>query len=91
MHKFFEQIPEAIYFFTDEKLCPFLLGVRNMLNSIKVSENTGNYETENKHYFLTLLLTDLVILLLLFQVFSSSLIKFSDKDTHKIRSITCSS
>lgn len=62
-----------------------------MLNSIKVSESTGNYEAENKHYFSTLLLTDLVILLLLFQVFSSSLIKFSDKDTHKITSITCSS
>lgn len=25
MHKFFEQIPEAIYFFTDEKLCPFFV------------------------------------------------------------------
>lgn len=66
MHKFFEQIPEAIYFFTDEKLCPFLLGGKYVLNSIKVSESSGNYEGENKHCFLRLLLTDLVILLLLF-------------------------
>lgn len=26
MHKFFERIPEAIYFFIDEKFCSFLLG-----------------------------------------------------------------
>lgn len=65
MHKFFEQIPGAIYFFTDEKFTPFLLGGKYTLN-IEVSESSGNYEAKNKHYFLTLLLTDLVILLLQF-------------------------
>lgn len=65
MHKFFEQTPEAIYFFPDEKFCP-LLGGKCILNSLEVSERSGNYEAKNKHYFLTLLLTDLVILLLLF-------------------------
>lgn len=66
MYKFFEEIPEAIYFFTDEKFCPFLLGGKYMLNNMEVSESSRNYEAKNKHYFLTLLLTNLVILLLLF-------------------------